>query len=74
MQTVKDRVQSVNGHLRQSSPFSQIGDDNIINGTQWIAELPEENFIVQLAYTDNISALYEIAQSYHYYSKDVLSY
>jgi hypothetical protein len=74
MQTVKDQVQSVNGRLSQSSPFSQIGDDNIIHGAQWIAELPEENFIVQLAYTDNINALYEIAQSYNYYLKDVLSY
>ena len=27
-----------------------------------------------LAYTDNINALYEIAQSYNYYLEDVLSY
>ena len=65
---------SVNGRLSKSSPFSQISDDNIIHGAQWIAELPEENFIVQLAYTDNINALYESAQSYNYYLKDVLSY
>jgi len=74
MKTVKDQVQSVDGRLSQSSPFSQIGADNIIHGSQWVAELPRENFTVQLAYTDNVNALYEIAQSYNYYLKDTLSY
>ena len=74
VQTVKDQAQSVNGRLSQSSPFSQIGDDNIIHGAQWIADLPEENFIVQLAYTDNTDAMYEIAQRYNYYLKESLSY
>ncbi len=57
-----------------SSPFSKIGDDNIIHGAQWIAGLPSENFTVQLAYASNKDALYEIAQSYNYYLKDALSY
>jgi septal ring-binding cell division protein DamX len=74
VQTVKDQAQSVNGRLSQSSPFSQIGDDNIIHGAQWIADLPGENFIVQLAYTDNTDAMYEIAQRYNYYLKESLSY
>lgn len=74
MQTVKDQVQSVDGRLSQSSPFSLIGDDNIIHGAQWITALPAENFVVQLAYVDNKEALYEIAQRYNYYLKDVLSY
>lgn len=74
VQTVKDQAQSVNGRLSQSSPFSQIGDDNIIHGAQWIADLPEENFIVQLAYTDNTDAMYEVAQRYNYYLKESLSY
>lgn len=74
MQTVKDQAKSVNGGLSQSSPFSQIGDDNIIHGAQWVADLPEENFIVQLAYTDNTDAMYEIAQRYNYYLKESLSY
>ncbi len=74
VQTVKDQAQSVNGRLSQSSPFSQIGDDDILHGAQWIADLPGENFIVQLAYTDNTDALYEIAQRYNYYLKEALSY
>jgi len=74
MQTVKDQVQSVDGRLSQSSPFSLIGDDNVIHGPQWIAALPAENFVVQLAYVENTKDLYEIAQRYNYYLKDVLSY
>ncbi len=74
MKTVKDHVESVAGRLSQSSPFSTIGDDNIIHGAQWIAGLPSENFTVQLAYASNKDALYEIAQSYNYYLKDALSY
>ena len=74
MQTLKDQAKSVNGRLSQSSPFSQIGDDNILHAAQWIADLPGENFIVQLAYTDNTDALYEIAQRYNYYLKESLSY
>jgi len=74
VQTVQDQVQSVDGRLSQSSPFSLIGDDNIIHGTQWIAGLPTGNFVVQLAYVDNKNDLYEIAQRYNYYLKDVLSY
>ena len=74
LKTVKDQVQSVNGRLSQSSPFSQIGDDNIIHGAQWIAGLPRENFTVQLAYAGNKDAMYEIAQRYNYHLKDSLSY
>ena len=74
LKTVKDQVQSVNGRLSQASPFSQIGDDNIIHGAQWIAGLPRENFTVQLAYAGNKDTLYEIAQRYNYYLKDALSY
>lgn len=74
VQTVKDQVQSVDGRLSQSSPFSLIGDDNVIHGSQWIAALPAENFVVQLAYVENTKDLYEIAQRYNYYLKDVLSY
>lgn len=74
VQAVKDHVQSVGGRLSQSSPFSQIGNDNIIHGAQWIAGLPSENFTVQLAFASNKDALYEVAQSYNYYLKDALSY
>jgi hypothetical protein len=74
MQTMNDRVQSVDGRLSQSSPFSLIGNDNIIHGAQWIKDLPADNFVVQLAYVDNMKDLYEIAQRYNYYLKDALSY
>lgn len=74
VQTVKDQVQSVDGRLSQSSPFSQIGDDNVIHSAQWLAGLPAENFVVQLAYVDDANVMYEIAQRYNYYLKDVLSY
>jgi chromosome segregation ATPase len=74
MQGMEDQVQSVEGRLSQSSPFSGIGDDNVLHGSQWIAELPKENFVVQLAYTDNKAAMYETAQRYNHYLKDSLSY
>ena len=71
---VDDKVQSVEGRLNQSSPFSQIGNDNIIHGPHWIAGLPQENFTVQLTYVDNKDTLYEIAQRYNFQLKDSLSY
>ncbi len=74
IKTVNDQVQSVAGRLSQSSSFSQIGDDNIIHGAQWIAALPSESFTVQIAYAGNKDKLYEVAQSYNYYLKDSLSY
>ncbi len=74
VQTVKDQVQSVDGRLSQSSPFSMIGDDNIIHSAHWIAGLPATNFVVQLAYVDDANVMYEIAQRYNHYLKDVLSY
>ncbi len=74
MQGMKDQVQSVEGRLSQSSPFSGIGDDNILHGPQWILELPKENFIVQLAYTNDKATIYEVAQRYNFYLKDALSY
>lgn len=71
---VEDQVQSVDGRLNQSLPFSQIGDDNIIHGPQWIASLPQDNLTVQLAYVDNKDTLYEIAQRYRFKLKDSLAY
>lgn len=71
---VQDQVQSVEGRFNQASPFSQIGNDNVIHGERWITTLPEEHFAVQLAYVDNKSALFEIAQRYNFYLKDALSY
>ena len=74
MQTMQDQVQSVDGRLSQSSPFSSIGDDNVIHGEKWISSLPRENFIVQLAYANDKDAMYKIAQRYNHYLKDKLSY
>ncbi|MCG6937621.1 MAG: hypothetical protein LJE83_05540 [Gammaproteobacteria bacterium] len=72
--TVQDQVQSVAGRLNQSLPFSQLGDDNIIHGPQWIADLPQNNLTVQLAYVDNKETLYKIAHRYRFQLKDSLSY
>jgi len=74
LKDVQDQVQSVEGRVNQSSPLSQMGDDNIIHGAQWIAALPQQNFTVQLAYVDNKAALFEVAQRYNAYLKDSLSY
>jgi len=74
LKNVQDQVQSVEGRVNQTSPFSQMGDDNIIHGAQWIAALPQQNFTVQLAYVDSKAALFEIAQRYNNYLKDSLSY
>ena len=74
MKNMQDQVQSVEGRLTNESPFSEIGNDNVIHGAQWLAELPAQNFTVQLAYVDNQSAMYELAQHYNHYLKDSLSY
>jgi len=74
MQEMQDQVQSVEGRLTSDSPFSYIGSDNIIHGSQWIAGLPSQNFTVQLAYVDDKNTMYELAQRYNYYLKDSLSY
>jgi hypothetical protein len=74
MKNIQDQVMSVDGRLTNESPFSEIGNDNVIHGAQWITELPAQNFTVQLAYVDNQSAMYELAQQYNHYLKDSLSY
>jgi chromosome segregation ATPase len=74
MKEMQDQVQSVDGRLTNEAPYSQIGNDNIIHGEQWIAALPKQNFTVQLAYVDSQSAMYELAQDYSYYLKNSLSY
>jgi hypothetical protein len=74
MKEMQDQVQSVDGRLTNESPFSQIGNDNIIHGEQWISDLPKQNFTVQLAYVDSKRAMYELAQDYSYYLKNSLSY
>ena len=74
MQNIQDQVQSVEGRLSNNSPFSQIGNDNIIHGAQWIADLPSQNFTVQLAYVADKSVMYELAQRYNYYLTNSLSY
>ncbi len=72
--SMQDQVQSVDARLTQSSPFSQIGSDNVIHGKQWIAALPAENFTLQLSYASDKAAMYELAQRYNHYLKDNLSY
>jgi len=74
LQGMKDQVQSVDGRLSESSPFSGIGDDNILHGPQWITELPKENYVVQLAYISDKATMYEVAQRYNHYLKESLSY
>jgi hypothetical protein len=74
LQNMQDEVQSVEARFSNDSPFSQIGNDNIIHGEQWINTLPAENFSVQLAYVDNKNAMYEIAGQYNTYLRDSLSY
>ena len=74
LNNVQDEVQSVEARFTNDSPFSKIGNDNIIHGTQWINALPAQNFSVQLAYVDDKNAMYELAQYYNHYLKDSLSY
>ncbi len=74
MQNMQDQVQSVEGRFNNDSPFSQIGNDNVIHGAQWIAQLPVENFTVQLAYVGDTATLYKLADRYNHYLKDSLSY
>ena len=74
MQSMQDQVQSVEGRFNNDSPFSQIGNDNVIHSAQWIAELPAENFTVQLAYVGDTATLYKLADQYNHYLKDSLSY
>jgi hypothetical protein len=74
MKNMQDQVRSVDARLTSDSPFSQIGNDNIIHGAQWIAQLPSQNFTVQLAFVDDINTMYELAQRYNYYLNNSLSY
>jgi chromosome segregation ATPase len=74
LQNIQDEVQSVEARLSNDSPFSQIGNDNIIHGAQWINALPAQNFTVQLAFVDTKNAMYELAQYYNAYLRDSLSY
>lgn len=71
---MQDQVQSVDARLTNDSPFSKIGNDNIIHGEQLIVRLPEKNFTVQLAYVNDKATMYELAQRYNYYLADSLFY
>ena len=74
LKNMQDEVQSVEARFTNDSPFSQIGNDNIIHGAQWINALPAQNFTVQLAYVDSRNAMYELAAYYNTYLRDSLSY
>ena len=74
LKNMQDEVQSVEARFTNDSPFSQIGNDNIIHGAQWINTLPAQNFSVQIAYVDSRDAMYEIAGYYNTYLRDSLSY
>ncbi|MDT8283177.1 MAG: SPOR domain-containing protein, partial [Gammaproteobacteria bacterium] len=74
LQTIQDQVQSVEARFNNSAPFSQIGNDNIIHGPQWIAGLPGDHYTVQLAYVGDTSVMYELAEQYNHYLKNSLSY
>jgi predicted nuclease with TOPRIM domain len=74
LKNMQDEVQSVEARFTNDSPFSQIGNDNIIHGAQWISALPAQNFTVQLAYVDSKNAMYELAAYYNTYLRDSLSY
>ncbi|MCW8852298.1 MAG: hypothetical protein OQK44_06485 [Gammaproteobacteria bacterium] len=74
LKNIQDEVQSVEARFSNDSPFSQIGNDNIIHGAQWINALPAQNFTVQLAFVDTKNAMYELAQYYNTYLRDSLSY
>jgi hypothetical protein len=74
LQNIQDEVQSVEARFSNDSPFSLIGNDNIIHGAQWINALPAQNFTVQLAFVDTKNAMYELAQYYNTYLRDSLSY
>jgi predicted nuclease with TOPRIM domain len=74
LKNIQDEVQSVEARFTNDSPFSQIGNDNIIHGAQWINALPAQNFTVQLAYVDTKNAMYELAEYYNTYLRDSLSY
>ena len=74
IQSMQDQVQSVEGRFNNSAPFSQIGDDNIIHGEQWISALAANHFTVQLAYVDSRDVMYELAERYNDQLKESLSY
>ena len=74
MKNIQDQVKSVEGRFNNDSPFSQIGSDNIIHGSQWITEQPKENFTIQLAYVGDTKSLYELAERHNHYLKASLSY
>lgn len=71
---LRDQVHSVEGRFNNASPFSQIGNDNIIHGERWIAGLPADNYSIQLAYVDDKAKLFEIAERYNNDLDDSLSY
>ncbi|NOQ89594.1 MAG: hypothetical protein GQ549_01465, partial [Gammaproteobacteria bacterium] len=74
IQAMQDQVKSVEGRFNNSSPFSQIGDDNIIHGAHWLEGLQKDHYTVQLAYVDSSNVMYELAERYNYYLKSSLSY
>ncbi len=74
LQAMDDQAQTLDGRISNMSPFSQIGSDNVIHGPQWLAQQPADNFAIQVASVTDKKDLYDIAERYNHYLKDVLSY
>jgi len=74
IQKIQDQVQSVEGRFNNDSSFSQIANDNIIHGEQWISAQDGENYTLQVAYVKDRQLMFELAQSYNSDLKDSLSY
>ena len=74
VQQLDDQAQSLDGRLSTVLPFDNFGGDNIIHGSQWLAQLPSNKFIIQLATVADKKELFEIAHRYNRYLTQPVAY
>ncbi len=74
LQKIEDQLQSVEGRINNELVFSQIANDNIIHGSQWLLEQNNDHYTIQVAYLDDRQSMYTLAQDYNFYLQDSLAY
>ena len=72
--TINDQAESLDGRINSLSPFSRIGSDNIIHGSQWLSQQPADSYAIQVAAMAGKNEMYDLARRYNHYLKDPLSY
>ena len=72
--TVNDQVASLDGRVSYIAPFHGFGGDNVIHGSQWLAQLDPDRFSIRLARVSDKAEMFDLVQRYNHYLPLTLGY